>query len=83
MYSKATLCTTAFFGGGVMNFKEARLRAGITAVEASEKLNVSRQAVFSWENGIYMPEAKRLTEIAKLYGCTVDELLDTGREDFH
>lgn len=30
---------------------------------------------YQWETGITMPNAKRLSEIAKLYGVTVDELL--------
>jgi transcriptional regulator with XRE-family HTH domain len=43
-----------------------------------EKLHVSDAAVYQWETGVTTPSAKRLPEIAKLYGCTVDELL---RED--
>ena len=42
-------------------------------------LNVSDAAVYQWETGAFLPSTKRLPEIAKLYGVTVDELLkDNG-----
>lgn len=63
-----------------MGLKEARKRAGLTAREAANALGVSIQNVFNWESGSYLPPTKRLPEIAKLYGCTVDELLDTGQD---
>lgn len=59
-----------------MGFKEARLKAGLTARKVSIVLDVSQTTVFAWENGSHSPEARRLPEIAKLYGCTVDELLE-------
>ena len=43
-------------------------------------LNVSDAAVYQWETGINLPSAKRLPEIAKLYGVTVDELLKDNGE---
>lgn len=58
-----------------MGFREARQKAGFTVLEASRKLEVSTEAVYRWEDGTYLPSGKRLPEIAKLYGCAVDELL--------
>lgn len=58
-----------------MSFKEARQKAGLSARRVSVALDVSQQAVFDWEAGRYNPGANRLPEIAKLYGCTIDELL--------
>lgn len=58
-----------------MSFRSERYRAGITARAASIALDVSQVTIFAWENGSHLPEAKRLPEIAKLYGCTVDDLL--------
>ena len=43
--------------------------------QVMEKLSVSDAAVYQWETGVTMPTAKRLVEIARLYGVTVDELL--------
>jgi len=43
-------------------------------------LSVSDAAVYQWETGETTPNAKRLPEIAKLYGVTVDELLSDQGE---
>ena len=58
-----------------MGFREARVKAGLSVARVMDKLSVSDAAVYQWETGVTMPTAKRLIEIAKLYGVTVDELL--------
>ena len=58
-----------------MGLKEARRQAGLTVLEAARKLEVSSEAVYRWEDGSYFPGSKRLPAIAKLYKCTVDDLL--------
>ena len=64
-----------------MSFRSARKKRGISALEAAEKLGVTDAAIYQWECGIFLPTAKRLPEIAKLYGCTIDELLEKDKED--
>ena len=58
-----------------MGFREARIKAGLSVAQVMDKLSVSDAAVYQWETGVTMPTAKRLIEIAKLYGVTVDVLL--------
>lgn len=58
-----------------MGFKEARERAGLSPMQAAERLKVSLATVYYWESGAYRPTGKRLPEIAELYHCSVDELL--------
>lgn len=58
-----------------MGLKEARKRAGLTAREVATSIGVSFQNVYNWEAGSYLPEAAKLKDLARLYGCTVDELL--------
>ncbi len=60
-------------------FKAARMRKGITQKEAAITLGVSVQAVSYWETGARMPSKKTLSELADLYGVTVDYLI--GREE--
>lgn len=60
-----------------MGFREARLAAGLSVANVMSALKVSDAAVYQWETGVTTPSGKRLPEIAKLYGCTVDELLRT------
>ena len=58
-----------------MGFRKARIAAGLSVSQVMEALGVSDAAVYQWETGVTTPSGKRLPEIAKLYGCTIDELL--------
>lgn len=58
-----------------MSFRDARIKAGLSVAEVMAALNVSDAAVYQWETGKNTPKGKRLPELAKLYGCTVDDLL--------
>jgi len=64
-----------------MRLKEMRKRAGLTAKDVALAMGVSFQNVYNWENGSYLPPTKRLPEIVKLYGCTMDELLAAIQAD--
>lgn len=61
-----------------MGFKSARTKTGMSVVQAAKALNVSCEAIFCWERGQYLPESRRLPEIAALYHCTIDELMNGG-----
>ena len=56
--------------------KVLRDRAKLTQVEVAEALKVTQSTVAMWENGENMPRASLLPTIAKLYGCTIDDLFD-------
>ena len=58
-----------------MSFLSARKKAGLSQVAVGEILGVAAAAVCQWETGKTYPDPRRLPESAKLYGCTVDELL--------
>lgn len=58
-----------------MGFRSARLQAGLSVSQVMKVLSVSDAAIYQWETGETTPNAKRLPEIARLYGVTVDELL--------
>ncbi len=58
-----------------MSFRELRVRAGLTVAQVMAALNVSDAAVYMWETGATRPSTKKLPQIAKLYNCTIDELL--------
>jgi transcriptional regulator with XRE-family HTH domain len=58
-----------------MSFKRCRLVAGLTQKQAADALGVDQSAVSLWDRGITRPRAALLPKVAKLYGCTVDELL--------
>ena len=52
-----------------------RKEAGLTQAELGEKLNYSDKTVSKWERGESIPDAYVLTQLAQLYGTTVDALL--------
>lgn len=58
-----------------MSFSYARKKEGFSQEQAARELGVDQSSVCLWETGKTMPRASMLPKIAKLYGCTIDELL--------
>lgn len=58
----------------------ARKERGLTQSNVAEKLDVSFQAVSSWERGETTPEINKLEDIASLYQVSLDWLL-TGKTE--
>ncbi len=58
---------------------ELRKEKGMTQAELAEMLGVTNKAVSKWETGEAMPETGLLLPIARIFGVTVDELLDGKR----
>ena len=58
-----------------MSYLACRKKAGLTQSEVAKRLGITESSVCQWETGVTHPSTKRLFEIAKLYECTVDELL--------
>ena len=58
-----------------MNVKAIRESKKMTQAEVAKNLNVSRTTVTMWETGESRPRAEKLIQLAKLFNCTVDELL--------
>lgn len=58
-----------------MSLKELRVAAGLRQVDVAKKVKVDQAAVSKWESGETNPSRKYHKILAKLYGCTVDELV--------
>ena len=52
-----------------------RRQKGWSQEELADRLGVSRQAVSKWESGTAQPELGKVTELARLLGVRVDDLL--------
>jgi len=63
------------------NIMQARLEAGLTQEQLSERLKVSRNQVCMWERGRRQPSAKFLTRIADKLGHTRGWFLDEHSSD--
>ncbi|MDE6658995.1 MAG: helix-turn-helix domain-containing protein [Eubacterium sp.] len=55
---------------------EYRKANGFSQEELAEKIGVSRQAISKWERSESSPDTDNLIALAKLYGITIDELLN-------
>ena len=58
-----------------------RKEKGMTQSSLAEKLGVTNKAVSKWETGEAMPETAQLLPISRIFGVSVDELLDGKRSD--
>ena len=58
--------------------EEIRKRFGLSQEQLAEIMNVSRQAITKWENDRGMPELTNLQELSKVFGVSVDYLLNDG-----
>ncbi len=54
--------------------KQLREASGLSQVALAEKLNVGQSTVAMWETGENVPRADKLPELAKILGCTIDDL---------
>ena len=57
-----------------------RKEKGLTQEELAQHMGISPQAVSKWENDQTCPDISALPKLARLFGVTVDELLE-GREE--
>lgn len=59
-----------------MNIDIKRVNVGLSQERLANLLKVDRSTVAKWETGKSMPRAELLPKIAKILGCTVDDLLN-------
>lgn len=57
-----------------MNLRDLRLAAGVLQQEAAKKLDVTQSAISYWESGKTRPCRKYHKKLAKLYGCTLEDV---------
>ncbi len=59
------------------NIIRLRTEAGMTQAELGAKLNYSDKTISKWERGEAIPDAFVLTELAEIFGVTVDFILSS------
>ncbi len=60
--------------------KELRIKNNFSQEKLGEELGLSRQSVSKWEQGYAMPDTENLLKLSKLYGVSVDAILNCGEE---
>ena len=58
-----------------MSIKSFRESSGMTQVELSCALGVSRSAVAAWENGVSNPRFDSIQRMTQIFNCSIDELM--------
>lgn len=58
-----------------MRIQERRNAVNMTQETLANKLGVTQAAIAMWETGKALPRAETLVELAKVLGCTIDELM--------
>lgn len=61
--------------------KVVRQQRKMTQADVAKQLNVGQGTVSLWEAGITFPRADKLVKLAKLYDCTVDEILQPDAKE--
>ena len=59
--------------------RELRQKKHLSQEELGRLLGVDRSAVAKWETGTHLPRAEKLMMLARVFGCSVDELLASGK----
>ncbi len=59
---------------------ECRREKGLTQKQLADELNLSNKTISKWESGSGSPDISNLSEVAKVLGITVDELLNGERK---
>lgn len=63
------------------NLKILRKNKGLSQEELSVKLNVVRQTVSKWEQGLSVPDAEMLISISKVFETPVSKILGTNIDE--
>lgn len=58
-----------------------RKHQGLSQIDLADALEVSRQTISKWETGAVLPSAENLLALSRLYGVTVDTLLNGRTEE--
>ena len=66
-------------GGASMNIKQIRISKGMTQDELSKELQKDRSTIAKWENAESLPRADMLPKLARVLGCSIDDLF--GAQD--
>lgn len=67
----------------MVELRKKRTEMGLTQEQVADSLGVKRNTVCQWESGVREPRLQQLPKLAKLFRCTVDELLseDAANEE--
>ena len=67
----------------MLNIRKIRERKKISQESIAALIGVTQGAVSQWESGNTMPTAQNIIDLARILGCTTDDILITDQEYKH
>lgn len=67
----------------MLNIRKIRERKKISQESIAALIGVTQGAVSQWESGNTMPTAQNIIDLARILGCTTDDILITDKEYKH
>ena len=61
-----------------MQLLTLRTKAGWSQEFVARQMEVSRQTVMNWEDGKSVPTANKAVKLARMFGITVEELMEVS-----
>ena len=54
---------------------------GLSQGQVAERIGISRQAYAKWENGLTTPDIEKASQLAKVYGISIDDLMECSKDN--
>jgi len=54
-----------------------RIAAGLTQQQLASKVGVSRRSLYEWENGLSLPRADRVVELARALNVSIQTVCES------
>lgn len=65
----------------IMRIRELREAASMTQKQVADSMGVLTSAVSNWESEVALPRARQLPLLARVLGCSIDELFAPDETD--
>ena len=65
----------------MLKLKQFREEKGLSLVDVAKRLNVSRITVWNYESGKRKPSFDVLVQLAKIYGCSVNDFVEATEKE--
>lgn len=58
----------------IMRIRELRRNADMNQQQLADAMGVAQNCVSQWETEVALPRTRQLPELAKVFGCSIDDL---------
>lgn len=58
----------------IMRIREIRESHNMPQVKLADNMGVTQSVISNWETGVALPRTRQLPDLARVLGCSIDEL---------